>query len=66
MLKKALDKGGIKRAGEAWMRLAVAEYNLKDTPGAVAALQKAVTFDETKKQASEWLRHLNSQVASTG
>jgi tetratricopeptide (TPR) repeat protein len=65
MLKKALDKGGLKRAGEAWMRLAVATYNLKDTPGAVAALQKAVTFDETRKQASEWLRHLNGQLAST-
>jgi tetratricopeptide (TPR) repeat protein len=65
MLRKALDKGGLKRAGEAWMRLAVAEYNLKDTPGAVAALQKAVAFDETRKQASEWLRHLNGQLAST-
>jgi tetratricopeptide (TPR) repeat protein len=65
MLRKALDKGGIKRTGEAWMRLAVAEYNLKDTPSAVAALQKAVTFDETKKQASEWLRHLNGQLAAS-
>ena len=64
MLKKSLEKGGLKRAGEAWMRLAVAEYNLKDTPGAVVALQKAVTFDETRKQASEWLRHLNAQLAS--
>lgn len=65
MLRKALDKGGLKRPGEAWMRLAVAQYNLKDTPGAVAALQKAVTFDDTRKQASEWLRHLNGQLAAS-
>jgi tetratricopeptide (TPR) repeat protein len=65
-LQKALQKGGVKRAGEAWMRLAVAEYGLKNNPGAITALQKAATFDETRKQASEWLRHLTGQtVAST-
>jgi len=52
--------------GEAWMRLAVAEYSLKNTDGAVAALRKAATFDETRKQAGEWLRHLTGQtLAST-
>jgi tetratricopeptide (TPR) repeat protein len=62
-LQKAIQKGGLKRTGEAWLRLAVAEYGLKNNPGAVAALQKAVTFDETRKQASEWLRHLSGQAA---
>ncbi len=64
MLKKALDKGGLgKRTGEAWMRLAVAQYGLKNTPAAVASLQKAVGFDETRKQAGEWPRHLGGLVA---
>ena len=61
-LLKAVQKGGLKRTGEAWMRLAVAEYSLKNTPGAIAALQKAITFNETRKQASDWLRHLTGQV----
>jgi len=65
MLSKAIQKGGLKRTGEAWMRLAVAEYSLKDTSAAVAALQKAMTFDETRKQAGEWLRHLNGSAASS-
>jgi tetratricopeptide (TPR) repeat protein len=65
MLAKALQKGGIKRAGEAWMRIAVAEHNLKNTPAAVAALQKSMTYEDTQKQASAWLRHLTGQVAST-
>ena len=66
-LQKAVQKGGLKRPGEAWMRLAMAEYSLKNTSGAIAALQKAITFDETRKSAGEWLRHLNGQVtASTG
>jgi tetratricopeptide (TPR) repeat protein len=64
MLAKALQKGGVKRAGEAWMRIAVAEHNLKNTAAAVAALQKSMTYDETRKQASAWLRHLTGQVAA--
>jgi tetratricopeptide (TPR) repeat protein len=61
MLEKALAKGGLKRPGEAWMRLAVAHYGQKDNPAAIAALRKAVTFDETRKQAGEWLRVLAAQ-----
>jgi tetratricopeptide (TPR) repeat protein len=64
MLEKAIAKGGLKRSGEAWMRLAVAEHGMKNTPAAIAALQKAVGFDETRKQAGEWLRHLSGQVAA--
>jgi len=67
MLQKALQKGGLKRTGEVWMRLAVAHYGLKDLPNTQAALQKAVTFDETRKQAGEWLRHIvgTQQVAAS-
>jgi tetratricopeptide (TPR) repeat protein len=67
MLKKALEKGGLKRPGEAWMRLAVAHYGLKDLQNTTAALQKAITFDETRKQAGEWLRHIggSAQVAAS-
>lgn len=64
MLEKALAKGSLKRAGEGWMRLAVAHYGMKNNAAAVAALQKAVTFPETRKQAGEWLRHLGGQVAA--
>jgi tetratricopeptide (TPR) repeat protein len=59
-LEKALQKGGLKRTGEAWMRLAVAHYSLKDNRAAIAALQKAINYDESRKQAAEWLRHLSS------
>lgn len=64
MLEKALEKGGLKRPGEAWMRLAVAHYSMKNVPGAIAALQKAVTFEDSRKQASEWLRALGNQPAA--
>lgn len=64
MLEKALAKGGLKRPGEVWMRLAVAHYGMKDNPGAIAALQKAITFDESRKQAGDWLRILSASQAS--
>jgi tetratricopeptide (TPR) repeat protein len=65
MLAKSLQKGGIKRPGEAWTRIAVAEHNLKNTSAAVAALQKAMGYEDSRKQAGAWLRHLTGQVAAT-
>lgn len=65
MLNKALSKGGLKRTGEVWMRLAVAHYGMKDNPSAIAALQKAITYDESRKQADEWLRALSAVEAAS-
>lgn len=62
MLQKALEKGGLKKAGEVYMRLAVAYYGQKNNPAAVQALQKAQSYDETRKQAGEWLRVLSAQA----
>ena len=61
MLEKALAKGGLKKPGEVWMRLAVAHYGIKDNDGAIKALQKAITFDESRKQAGEWMKVLTAQ-----
>jgi tetratricopeptide (TPR) repeat protein len=60
MLERALNKGGLKRPGEAWMRLAVAHYGQKNNPAAITALQKAITFDDTRRQAGEWMRVLSA------
>lgn len=61
MMQKALAKGGVSRPGEAWMRIAVASYNLGERRDAMTALQKAAGFEGTRRQASEWLRHLESE-----
>ncbi|HKY90342.1 MAG TPA: tetratricopeptide repeat protein, partial [Nevskiaceae bacterium] len=62
MLEKALGKGGLKRPGEAWMRIAVANYNLKEIQSAIAALNKASGYDESRKQAVEWKRALEAEM----
>lgn len=61
MLERALEKGGLKKPGEAWFRIAVAHYGANDLKGAIAALQKSVAYDDTRAQASEWLRSLSTQ-----
>ncbi|MGQ3057832.1 MAG: tetratricopeptide repeat protein [Nevskia sp.] len=63
MLERALEKGGLKKPGEAWFRIAVAHYGANDLKGAIAALQKSVAYDDTRAQASEWLRSLSTQPA---
>lgn len=63
MLVRALEKGGLKKPGEAWFRIAVANYGANDVKGAIAALHKALEFEDTKAQASEWLRSLSTQPA---
>ncbi len=62
-LELAIQKGGLKRTGEAWMRLAVANYNLNNVPDTQTALQQAMKFDESRKQAGEWLKYLGNAPA---
>lgn len=62
LLQQALNRGGLKRPGEAHMRIAVAHYNLQQLGPARDALQKAAAYDETRRQASEWLTHLRQQA----
>jgi tetratricopeptide (TPR) repeat protein len=62
-LEQAIQKGGLQRTGDAWMRLAVANYNLSNVSGTQAALQQAMKFNESRQQATEWLRYLGNRPA---
>lgn len=62
-LQQAVAKGGLSRPGEAYFRLAVAAYNLRDLKGAETALIKAQGYDSTRNQASQWLRHIREEPA---
>jgi tetratricopeptide (TPR) repeat protein len=63
-LERAVQKGGLKRPGEAWMRLAVANYNLNSVSDTQSALQQATKYDESRKQAGEWLKYLGNAPAA--
>jgi tetratricopeptide (TPR) repeat protein len=62
MLEQAVAKGGLgNRAGEAYLRLAIAAYSLKDYRAAEAAANKALGFDATRNQAGQWLRQIRQE-----
>lgn len=66
MLDRAIAKGGLARPGEAYLRLAVATYSLKDMKAAESAANKALGYDQTRGQASQWLRQIRQESAPAG
>ena len=66
MLEKAIAKGNLaNRQGEAYLRLAVAAFGLKDYKSAEAAATKALGYDNVRSQASQWLQQIR-MTASEG
>ncbi len=62
MLEQAVAKGGLgNRSGEAYLRLAIAAYSLKDMKAAESAANKALGYDNTRGQAGQWLRQIRAE-----
>lgn len=55
-IQQAISRGGLKREGEAWVLLGMAENELGNTDAAVAAYRKAATFESSRKMAESWLK----------
>ncbi|MDB5973179.1 MAG: Tetratricopeptide repeat-containing protein [Hydrocarboniphaga sp.] len=67
MLEKAVAKGSLgNKAGETYLRLAVADYSLKDYKNAEAAANKALGYDNVRNQASQWLRQIRMDANGGG
>jgi tetratricopeptide (TPR) repeat protein len=62
--KKALQDGlskGVQHKGKAYVVLAEAERQLKDKPGAIAAMKQAAQDPETSAKANAWLKTADKQ-----
>jgi tetratricopeptide (TPR) repeat protein len=57
-IEKALQRGGLKREGEAWILLGMAEEGLNNQSAAEAAFRKATGFDSSRSMAEQWLRNI--------
>ena len=67
MLEKAIAKGSLgNKLGEAYLRLGVASYGLKDYKAAEAAVSKATGYDSVRGQAGQWLRQIREDAAGGG
>lgn len=74
-LKSALDKGGIKDEGNAYILLGMSHYELGDYDKARDAFHKAMNYDDARKAAGQWLKYVedaekeeqaNQQAAASG
>jgi tetratricopeptide (TPR) repeat protein len=61
--EKALEKGSLKKPGSAQLLLGIAYYNSERVPQARASFQRAVKHEDTRKEAQNWLTHLQNESA---
>jgi tetratricopeptide (TPR) repeat protein len=58
----ALDKGGLRREGQAWLLRGMAEVELKKFSDARKRFRKAANYDDTAKYAGQWLSYVDSEA----
>lgn len=55
----AINKGDLRRPGEAYMLVGTAHFELENWDEAIAAMQQARQFDRQRASASQWIRYIN-------
>jgi tetratricopeptide (TPR) repeat protein len=59
---KALEKGGLRREGHAWLLRGMAAVELKRFSEARKRFSEAANYDETAKYAGQWLSYVDSEA----
>lgn len=59
--QKALQKGGLKNPGQAYVLLGISQYEAGQYQKAIRAFQQAAKFKRQRKTAQQWLGYLNSE-----
>jgi tetratricopeptide (TPR) repeat protein len=65
----ALDKGGLKEEGQAWLLRGMADVRLKRFTEASRQFKRAADFEETEEYARQWIRYVqaeNARIAAAG
>lgn len=58
----ALNRGGLRQPGEAWVLLGTARFNMNDNQGALAAFREGARFPQSRTQANGWINFVNGQI----
>ncbi len=61
-VQKALDKGGLKNTGKAYLLQGLAYSEQKQYRDAIASFRRAQQFEETRRQAAGWIEYVNEQI----
>ena len=59
----ALEKGGLRQEGQAWLLRGMAEVRLERFTDARRRFERAAAFDDTATYASQWLTYLEAEQA---
>ncbi|MDF1583460.1 MAG: tetratricopeptide repeat protein [Methyloprofundus sp.] len=59
-INKALQKGGLKQTGDAYILLGMSLYETEQLSAAKSAFQKARQYQKTKKSAEQWLNYMEN------
>jgi tetratricopeptide (TPR) repeat protein len=57
----ALEKGGLRKEGEAWLLRGMAEVRMQQFVEARRQFQRARKFDDTQKYADQWLQYVSAE-----
>ncbi len=58
---QALAAGGLKNPGDAYLLIGMAQYETGNKRSALASFSKALKYAKSKRQASQWIRHIKSE-----
>ena len=60
-LNQALNKGGLRHPGKAWLLLGMAAYEQDHADMAMKYFAKATKYPDSRKDANQWLEHIREE-----
>lgn len=64
--QKAVTKGGLKHPGKAYIMEGMALAQSKKYDAATKVFHQAQHYDDTRKQATDWIKYMKNTLAATG
>mgnify|MGYP001818943737 FL=1 len=62
--RQAIEKGGLKKPGGAYLLIGIASNELRDWQQAMDALKEARQYDQnTRRQATDWMKFVEDRMA---
>ncbi len=59
--QNAVDKGGLKNPGRAWMMIGMAAYEREEHAEALRAMREAAKHEDSRRNAQQWINYINNQ-----
>ncbi|MEX0900905.1 MAG: hypothetical protein WD081_09490 [Gammaproteobacteria bacterium] len=60
--QNAVDKGGLKNPGRAWMMIGMAAYERDEHAAALRAMREATKHEDSRRGAQQWINYINNQI----